>query len=69
MRYLAALESYALFLYKRKTSVTQIVPPQPTYPKKKKTCMRSMPMFWYRHPMRSLSKRGERALRDRTKQC
>ena len=36
MRYFAAFESYALFLYKWKTSVTQIVPPQPTYPKKKK---------------------------------
>ena len=36
MRDLAAFESYALFLYKRKTSVTQIVPPQPTDPKKKK---------------------------------
>ena len=34
MRYFGSFESYALFLYKSKTSVTQIVPPQPNYPTK-----------------------------------
>ena len=31
MRYFGSFESYALFLYKSKTSVTQIVPPQPNH--------------------------------------
>ena len=44
--------------------------PTSIHPSNKNTfCMRSMPMFRYRHATRSLSNGGERALRDRTKQC
>ena len=34
MRYFGSFESYTLFLYKSKTSITQIVPPQPNHPTK-----------------------------------
>ena len=59
MRYFAAFESYALFLYKWKTSVTQIVSPQPTHPTKITLACVSCLCFGI-VTQRDLSPKGER---------